>query len=374
MANVLVLGGGFGGVVAAEELAQRLGAEHQITLVSRGSEFLFYPALVRLAFGRCEPDDVSFDLRQAMRSRRIQFVQAEVARVNTVARRVSLWHGEVEGEMSYDYLIFALGRRLDTERVPGFSDHAHHLLTLEAARKFGEAVKSFHRGHAVIGYCPGARLTVPVYETAFALDRLLRERGERERAKITLVSPEPLGDHLGGADLAIPLYTAMVEHGIEFKSNFPVSRIAAGEVWTNYDRLAYDLLMLIPPFRGTGKAMPSEVADEDGYLLVDPTMRVREMERVYAVGDAVSFPGPKLGHLAVVQGEVAAANVAAEVEGRTPEARYRHELMLVIEEGGKDSLFLRQDLWEGGETSVRQGHFWDWAKRVQEKYWQRRHS
>jgi sulfide:quinone oxidoreductase len=66
MARVLILGGGFGGVVAAEALAQQLGAEHQITLISRSSRFVFYPALVRLAFGKCESDDVSFDLRNAM--------------------------------------------------------------------------------------------------------------------------------------------------------------------------------------------------------------------------------------------------------------------------------------------------------------------
>ena len=46
MATVLILGGGFGGVVAAERLAQQLGDEHHITLVSRESQFIFYPALV----------------------------------------------------------------------------------------------------------------------------------------------------------------------------------------------------------------------------------------------------------------------------------------------------------------------------------------
>jgi len=44
MAHVLIVGGGFGGIVAAEELAKKLGPEHQITLVSRNSDFLFYPA------------------------------------------------------------------------------------------------------------------------------------------------------------------------------------------------------------------------------------------------------------------------------------------------------------------------------------------
>lgn len=66
MANILILGGGFGGVIAAETLARQIPKEHQITLVSRSPKFIFYPELVRLAFGKCEPDDISFDLREAM--------------------------------------------------------------------------------------------------------------------------------------------------------------------------------------------------------------------------------------------------------------------------------------------------------------------
>jgi phosphoenolpyruvate synthase/pyruvate phosphate dikinase len=54
---MLILGGGFGGVVAAERLAHELSVEHELTLVSESSRFVFYPALVRLAFGRCLPDD-----------------------------------------------------------------------------------------------------------------------------------------------------------------------------------------------------------------------------------------------------------------------------------------------------------------------------
>ena len=82
MAKILIVGGGFGGVVAAESLAKKLGNEHQITLVSRSRKFLFYPALVRLAFGRGEPDDVSFDIRKARFDRRVQFVEGEVARIH----------------------------------------------------------------------------------------------------------------------------------------------------------------------------------------------------------------------------------------------------------------------------------------------------
>src|SRR6185369_7083033 len=95
MAKVLILGGGFGGVVAAERLAQQLGDEHQITLISRSRQFIFYPALVRLAFGKCYPEDVSFDLRHSLINRRVNFVEAEVAHIDPFERKVTIAHGEV---------------------------------------------------------------------------------------------------------------------------------------------------------------------------------------------------------------------------------------------------------------------------------------
>ena len=88
MANILIVGGGFGGVMAAESLVKQVSEEHQITLVSRSRKFLFYPDLVRLAFGKCEPDDISFDLREAMLDRRIRFIEGEVALVDPYERRL----------------------------------------------------------------------------------------------------------------------------------------------------------------------------------------------------------------------------------------------------------------------------------------------
>jgi NADPH-dependent 2,4-dienoyl-CoA reductase/sulfur reductase-like enzyme len=150
MAKILIVGGGFGGVVAAESLAKGLGNEHQITLVSRSRKFLFYPALVRLAFGRGEPDDVSFDLRDAMLNRRIRFFEGEVARISTDERHVTFAHGDLVGEMPYDFIVLALGRRLATERIPGFFEYAHHTLDLDGAFKFGEALRTFRHGHIVL--------------------------------------------------------------------------------------------------------------------------------------------------------------------------------------------------------------------------------
>jgi sulfide:quinone oxidoreductase len=103
-------------------------------------------------------------------------------------------------------------------------------------------------------------------------------------------------------------------------------------------------------------------------------MRVLGAERMYAAGDAVYFSGPKMGHMAVRQAEVAAANLAAELGCKEPAAEYKHEMMLVVDEGGADSVYLHKKLWDEGEKSVSRGQFWGWAKRVHEKYWRAKHS
>lgn len=374
MAKVLILGGGFGGVVAAESLSKQLGDEHEITLVSRARRFLFYPALVRLAFGQCEPDDVSFDLRKSMLSRSVNFIQAEVARIDHEQRQVILAHGEVAGRISYDYLIFALGRRLATERVSGFFEHAHHLLDLGGALKFGEAVREFKAGRVIIGQCADARLPVPVYEAAFALTKLFAENGSGEHSTITIVSPSDLDSEWQDAEIARMISEEMSRRGIEYVPDFPVHAISSRSITSADDReLDYRLLMLLPPFAGSSASSHLGITDEDGYLNVDWTMKVLGAERMYAVGDCVSFAGPKMGHMAVSQAEVAAANLAAEISGHGPVSHYQHELMMVIE-GYDDGIYFHKDLWDDQSVRIRHGRFWNWAKRIHEKYWQAIHT
>jgi len=375
MAKVLILGGGFSGVVAAERLAEQLGDEHQITLVSRSRNFIFYPALVRLAFGKCEKKDVSFDLRHTMLNRRVNFVEAEVAHIDPFERKVNIAHGDVEGKLPFDYLIFALGRRLATERIKGFYEHAHHLLNVDKAIKFGKAIEQFHEGRAVFGQCLGARLPVAVYETAFALSRLFEERGERDRIRITVVSPDTVESDLGDVEAALALKKALEAHHIETLSNFPIHSLTQDSVIaTSGDVVDFNLLMLVPPFRGSSAAHYMGVTDDDGYINVDSTMRVAGQEGIYAVGDCVNFAGPKMGHMAVHQAEVAAINLAAEIEGHEPVSHYVHEMKFVIDEAGSDGLYVQKDMWSDEPATVRQGRFWSWAKRAQQRYWEISHS
>jgi sulfide:quinone oxidoreductase len=306
--------------------------------------------------------------------RRVNFIEGEVARIDSDDRKVILAHGEVEGSLPYDYLIYALGRRLATEKVNGFFEHGHHLLDLDGALKFGDAIRNFEGGRAVIGQCPDARLPVPVYETAFALSRWLEDNGDPASTRITIVSPTTIGSEFDDEQMAATLIQAMDRRGIQQLPNFPIDRIGAGSISSSDGRdLNYNLLMLLPPFRGSSAISHLGVTTDDSYVNVDWTMKVIGAERIYAIGDCVNFAGPKLAHMAVNQAEVAAANLAAEIAGDGPVAHYNHDLKMVIESDGK-SIYFHKDLWSDDPASVRQGHFWSWAKRVHEKYWEAIHQ
>ncbi|MFZ1702243.1 MAG: FAD-dependent oxidoreductase [Pyrinomonadaceae bacterium] len=375
MANILILGGGFGGLITAEKLAASIGSQHQITLVSPSPKFTFYPALVELAFGKCERDEITFDLRMKLDEIKVRFVQGEIVRHNADRRTVQTAGPDFEGEIGYDYLVIAVGRRLATERVPGFFEYAHHLLGAGAALKFGDAVRGFRSGRIIVGGCPESRLPVPVCEVAFALARQFAAGIRSGETSISVIFPDSLREAFGGADIHTELETAFKTHGINVLYDIPICEITPDEVFSSdKHKINYDLLMLVPPFRGNAVFRHTCNTDDADFLEVDGYMRVQGQERTYAVGDIAAFPGPKFAHMAVRQAGVAAANIISEIKGEQPNSEYYHEIATVIDAGGAESIYLHYGIWDETHYKVKKGRFWSWAKDIHDTYWRARHS
>ncbi len=375
MANILILGGGFGGLVTAERLSDLLDGSHQITLVAPNEKFTFYPALVHLAFGECEAADITFDLKSKLSDLGVRFVQGEMVRINAESRTVQVAGDDFNGEIAHEYLVIAPGRRLATEKAPGFYEYASHLLGVGAARKFGDKVRDFREGTIVVGSCPDARLPVPVCETAFALARKFDAEMRDGRVRIKVIFPESLEAAFGGAAIHKELESAFARHGITVHYEVPITEISETEVISSAGhRIAYDLLMLIPPFRGQAILKDLGITDDLDFIRVDGFMRVHNLPNAYAVGDIVAFSGPKFAHMAVRQAEVVAANMAAEVNGREPDTEYYHEIATIINAGGADSIYLHYGVWDDSMYKLKKGHFWGWAKEVHDKVWRARHN
>jgi len=230
MAKVLILGGGFGGLIVAERLASALDSTHDITVVSPSRKFTFYPGLVHLAFGECSADDITFDLAAKLKGIGVRYIHGEMIELDSDGKKVVISGEDISGEIHYDFLVPPIGRRLATGRVPGFFEYSSHLLGTGAALKFGEAAKNFDHGRIIIGLCPGARLPVPVCETAFALAKRFEKQIAEGKIHLSVIFPESLQSAFGGASLHKELESAFARHHINVIYDIPISEITP-EYW-----------------------------------------------------------------------------------------------------------------------------------------------
>ena len=167
------------------------------------------------------------------------------------------------------------------------------------------------------------------------------------RVRIKVIFPESLEKAFGGAVLHKELEAAFKRHGINVLYDIPIDEITPDEILsTKKHRIKYDLLMLLPPFRGTSVLSGSGVTDQHDFFKVDDSMRVHGLEKTFAVGDIVAFSGPKFAHMAVRQAEVAAANIISEIEGKAEKKSYYHEIAAIIDTGGGDWIYIHYGIWD----------------------------
>src|SRR5574341_159600 len=126
MAEVVIVGGGVGGLVAAKRLRRSLGGGHRITVIDRARDHLFQPSLLWVADGTRRPDRLSRPLTRLNR-RGVSFRFGAVQGLDLSAGRVRLHDGEVP----YDYLLLSPGAELRPEAMPGLAQSGRNLYTLE---------------------------------------------------------------------------------------------------------------------------------------------------------------------------------------------------------------------------------------------------
>ena len=375
MARILIAGGGFGGLITAEILSERLGNEHQITLVAPNRMFTFYPKLVQVAFGALSPDEIRFDLESRLRELKVHFIQGKVVSIDAYSGNVDVVGEDFNGELAYDFLVLAMGPKLAIDEIPGFFENSNHLLGVNPALRFGDAIRDFRAGNIVLGMCPGSRLPVAVCETAFALARKFKDELATETANIRVMFPGSLDEAFGGARVSAEVEKAFSRHGINVLYDISISEVTSEDVYsTEGHRIQHDLLMLMPPFKGHEIFRSLGAADKNDFIQVDGHMRVKGLLNVFAVGDAVAFSGPKFGHMAVRQAQVAAANLVAELKGEPLTSEYYHEIAAVIDADGPDSIYLHYGIWDDELYRLKHGRFWGFAKGVHDTFWQAQHS
>src|SRR5262245_12014046 len=135
MPDVVIIGGGFGGLYAAKALA---GAAVNVTLLDRRNFHLFQPLLYQVATGGLSPANISAPLRDILKKQsNTRVLLAEVTSIDVSGRRVLLREGE---PIRYDYLIVAAGARHHYFGRPDWEPFAPGLKTIEDATEIRRRV------------------------------------------------------------------------------------------------------------------------------------------------------------------------------------------------------------------------------------------
>ena len=95
--TVLVLGGGVGGLVTANELRRRLAPADRVVVIEREHQHLFQPSLLWLMVGRRRRERIERSLRELL-STGVELVEATIHSIDPVARRVETSSGVLEGD------------------------------------------------------------------------------------------------------------------------------------------------------------------------------------------------------------------------------------------------------------------------------------
>lgn len=368
--RVVVLGGSFGGITASYELRKALPREHEIVLVSNSSLFVYRPSLPFVALGSRRPEDITAELKPALRRRGIAFQQATVQGIDPLARRVATTAGPID----YDYLVVALGAHLDREAVPGLDPHTDCIMWLDDALRVREKLEAFEGGDIVVLEVEGTPAPCPASELVGGLDDYLRRRGLRSKSRIHYLTHAREPFDVAGPRASRLVARELDRKGIHWQSNTRVRRVGRGRVEREDGlTLEADLIFAFPPYRGTMAALRSQgLANEKGFIPVHTTMESRSFPRIYAVGDAVAFAGPKSGRMAELQARVAAHNIACQILGRGAYRNYQSHLVCAMDLGGGRGMFAyRKEAKGQGSTYVSfatAGRWPVWFKSALEKY------
>ena len=375
--TVVVLGGGTGGVVAAHRLRRGLGHDDRVVVVEREPLYRFAPSFLWVLTGDRRPDQITTDIRR-LRRRGIEVVEAEALSIDTDARRVETSAGPV----SYDRLVVALGAMLAPELLPGFSETALNVYTVEGAVVASQELDRFESGRVVVLVsrlpykCPAAP-----YETALLTEALLRRRGIRERSTIDVYTPEPFPMPTAGPEIGAAVRGMLESRGIGFHAEQPAERIEPSTrelVLVNGERVPFDLLLGIPPHEAPAVVRESPLAGESGFIPVDRATLATRIEGVFATGDVTAIPIaggkflPKAGVFAHGQAEHVARRIAAELGGRAPTGAFDGKGACFLEMGDGVAGYASGDFYAEPGPSVRlrrPGRHWHLAKVAFERYW-----
>src|SRR5437016_4270361 len=338
--QIVILGGGFGGVYTAIHLERLLARDNavEICLVSRDNFFLFTPMLHEIAASDLEITNIVNPLRKMLR--KVEVLVGDVDQIDLPNKRVLVSHGYRNHslQIDYDHLVIALGSITNFYDIPGLADLAISMKSLRDAiqlraqiiRHLEEANSNSADRQSLLTFVVAGGGFAGV-ETVAALNDFVREalpfypNLSEDMLRVMLVHsgsvilPE-LGESLGRHAQKV-----LARRGVRILLNTRVKSVTENKVL-----LAYRVPIPCSTLVWTAGTVPSPLisslpcAKERGRIVVNHFLQVIDWPDVWAVGDCAIVPDirnpgkahPPTAQHAIREGRVVAQNIEAALLGR----------------------------------------------------------
>lgn len=332
--KVVVLGAGYAGLVATRRLTQKLSAdEAEIVLINKHNYHYESTWLHEVAAGTINPNQARFMLTDAVNPKRVRLIYDTVTEVNRDEQRVILDNSEV----SYDYLVFALGFVSNTFGIPGMDEHAFAITDIDSSRHIAEHIEYQFAQYSTDENKNDDQLTILVGGGGFTGIEFVGELADKvpelcqkydiDRSKARIINVEAAPSILPVFDDDLVSYAkkALEDRGVEFRIGAPIKECTEEGFIVGDDKELIKAGTVV----WTGGVTGNPVLAKSGYELfkgkvnVGPDLRPEGEENVFILGDCswtldqeTGRPYPPTGQLATQEGAQVADNIAALIRNQ----------------------------------------------------------
>jgi len=341
--HVVIVGAGFGGLAAAQELA---GTDVKITIIDQRNHHLFQPLLYQVGTAVLATSEIAWPIRHLVRKRKeITTLLGEVTGVDTLNRRVLLDDG---GVVAYDSLVLATGARHAYFGHDEWEPHAPGLKTLEDATAIRRRILlSFERAERETD--PDARAALLTFvivgggptgvELAGAIAELAHQnlpedyrRIDTRKARVVLIEAGPRILPSFAPDLSAYAHASLQRQGVEIQLGRAVRACSADGVIYGDRPLAAKVILWAAGVRASSAAawvgLPADAA---GRAKVEPDLTAAGHPEIFVIGDTATIsawhgnPVPGIAPAAKQQGMHVARTIAKRLRGDAAARNFRYK-------------------------------------------------
>ena len=330
--RVVIVGAGFGGLVAARAMARY---PVRITLIDRQNFHTFQPLLYQVATAGLSPGEIAAPIRWILRKRRnVEVLMAEVQDFDLARKVVKL----PDGEIPYDYLVVASGASHAYFGHDEWEPFAPGLKTIEdaleirrrvllafelAERQANAEKEQVQLNFVVVGGGPtGVELAGTLAEIARrALTNEFRTIDPR-KTRIVLLEGGPRILPAYPEDLSRSAEEQLKRLGVEVHTSAMVTKVTPGAVHMGETQLPAAVILWAAGVAASplGKKLGVPV-DRAGRVAVNPDLSLPGHPELFVIGDLATLKDengkllPGVAPVAIQEGKAAAHNIGAELRG-----------------------------------------------------------